>query len=59
MIDEWIKLAREGFKAVKNHHKYNSACSLADLLSAGFAIFRSKTPLCWLSGVSFPLVARI
>jgi hypothetical protein len=44
MIDEWIKLVREDFKAVKDHRKYNPTCSLADLLSAGFAIFSLKDP---------------
>jgi hypothetical protein len=58
MIDEWIKLVREDFKAVKDHRKYNPTCSLADLLSAGFAIAQ-RPLLCWLVCVSFPLVARI
>jgi hypothetical protein len=31
MIDEWIKLVREGFKALKDHRKYSSTCSGAFL----------------------------
>ncbi|MBL7827375.1 MAG: hypothetical protein JNJ57_12130 [Saprospiraceae bacterium] len=44
MIDELIKLVREGFKSIKDHRKYNSTYSLGDLLSAGFAIFSLKDP---------------
>jgi len=44
MIDELIKLVREGFKSIKDHRKYNSTYSLEDLLSAGFAIFSLKDP---------------
>lgn len=44
MIDELIKLVREGFKAIKDHRKYNSTYSLVDLLSAGFAVFSLKDP---------------
>ena len=42
MIDELIKLVREGFKLVGDHRKYKSTYSLEDLLSAGFAIFSLK-----------------
>jgi len=42
VIDDLIKLVREGFKSNKNHRKYNSTYSLEDLLSAGFAIFSLK-----------------
>lgn len=44
MIDELIKLVREGFKSIKDHRGYNSTYSLSDLLSAGFAIFSLKDP---------------
>jgi hypothetical protein len=44
MIDELIKLVREGFKSIKDHRGYNSTYSLPDLLSAGFAIFSLKDP---------------
>ncbi len=44
MIDELIKLVREGFMSIKDHRKYNSTYSLEDLLSAGFAIFSLKDP---------------
>jgi len=44
MIDELIKLVREGFKSIKDHRKYNFTYSLEDLLSAGFAIFSLKDP---------------
>ena len=44
MIDELIKLVREGFMSIKDHRKYNSTYSLGDLLSAGFAIFSLKDP---------------
>lgn len=44
MIDELIKLVREGFKSIGDHRKYNSTYSLEDLLSAGFAIFSLKDP---------------
>jgi len=44
MIDEWIKLIRAGFGAIKDHRKSNSTYSLVDLLSAGFAIFSLKDP---------------
>ena len=44
MIDELIKLAREGFKSIKDHRGHNSSYSLEDLLSAGFAIFSLKDP---------------
>lgn len=44
MIDELIKLVREGFKSIKDHRGYNSTYSLEDLLSAGFAIFSLKDP---------------
>jgi len=51
MIDELIKLVREGFKSMSDRRKYNSTYSLEDLLSAGFAIFSLKDPSrCWLSG---------
>jgi hypothetical protein len=44
MIDELIKLVREGFKTIKDHRKYNSTYSIADLLSAGLAGFSLKDP---------------
>jgi len=44
VIDDLIKLVREGFKSIKYHRKYNSTYSLEDLLSAGFAIFSLKGP---------------
>ena len=44
MIDELIKLVREGFKSIKDHRAYNSTYSLEDLLSAGFAVFSLKDP---------------
>ena len=44
MIDELIKLVREGFKSIKDHRSYNSTYSLEDLLSAGFAVFSLKDP---------------
>lgn len=44
MIDELIKLVREGFKSIRDHRSFNSTYSLADLLSAGFAIFSLKDP---------------
>lgn len=44
MIDELIKLVKEGFKSMGDHRKYNSTYSLEDLLSAGFAIFSLKDP---------------
>ncbi len=44
MIDELIKLVRDGFKSISDHRSYNSTYSLADLLSAGFAIFSLKDP---------------
>lgn len=44
MIDELIKLVREGFTSIKDHRGYNSTYSLSDLLSAGFAIFSLKDP---------------
>ncbi len=44
MIDELIKLVRDGFKSISDHRGYNSTFSLEDLLSAGFAIFSLKDP---------------
>lgn len=55
MIDELIKLIREGFMSVKDHRKYNSTYSLGDLLSAGFAIFSLKDPSLLAFRQQFPL----
>lgn len=44
MIDELIALVRKGFRSIKDHRGYNSTYSLADLLSAGFAVFSLKDP---------------
>ena len=44
MIDQLLKLVREGFMSIKDHRKYNFPYSLGDLLSAGFAIFSLKDP---------------
>lgn len=44
MIDELIKLVRDGFKSISDHRGYNATFSLEDLLSAGFAIFSLKDP---------------
>jgi len=55
MIDELIKLVREGFVSIKDHRKYNSTYSLGDLLSAGFAIFSLKDPSLLAFRQQFPL----
>lgn len=55
MIDELIKLVREGFMSIKDHRKYNSTYSLGDLLSAGFAIFSLKDPSLLAFRQQFPL----
>ena len=44
MLDELIKLLREGFEKIRDHRQYNARYALADLLSAGFAIFSLKDP---------------
>lgn len=44
MIDELIKLARTGFKSVKDHRRHNSVYALVDLLCTGFAVFSLKDP---------------
>jgi len=55
MIDELIKLVREGFMSITDHRKYNSAYSLGDLLSAGFAIFSLKDPSLLAFRQQFPI----
>lgn len=55
MIDELIKLVREGFKSIKDHRKYNFTYSLEDLLSAGFAIFSLKDPSLLAFRQQFPM----
>lgn len=55
MIDELIKLVRDGFMSIKDHRKYNSTYSLGDLLSAGFAIFSLKDPSLLAFRQQFPL----
>ena len=55
MIDELIKLVREGFKTIKDHRKYNSTYSLADLLSAGLAVFSLKDPSLLAFRLQYPL----
>jgi hypothetical protein len=55
MIDELIKLVREGFKTIKDHRKYNSTYSLADLLSAGLAVFSLKAPFLLAFRLQYPL----
>jgi hypothetical protein len=55
MIDELIKLVREGFMSINDHRKYNSTYSLGDLLSAGFAIFSLKDPSLLAFRQQFPL----
>jgi Transposase DDE domain len=55
MIDELIKLIREGFMSIKDHRKYNSTYSMGDLLSAGFAIFSLKDPSLLAFRQQFPL----
>jgi hypothetical protein len=44
MIDNLIQLIRQGFETVKDHRSANSSYELADLLSAGFAMFSLKDP---------------
>jgi Transposase DDE domain len=44
MIDDLIGLLRSGFKAIKDHRGHNTTYALADLLSAGYAIFALKEP---------------
>ncbi len=55
MIDELIKLVREGFMSIKDHRRYNSTYSLGDLLSAGFAIFSLKDSSLLAFRQQFPL----
>ena len=44
MIDHLIQLVRKGFESVKDHRGANATYKLADLLSAGFAMFSLKDP---------------
>ena len=44
MIDKLIQLVRKGFETIKDHRRSNTSHSLADLLSAGFAMFSLKDP---------------
>ena len=44
MIDNLIQLVRKGFERIKDHRGANSTYKLADLLSAGFAMFSLKDP---------------
>jgi len=42
MIDNLIQLVRKGFESIKDHRGANSTYNLADILSAGFAMFSLK-----------------
>ena len=55
MIDELIKLVREGFKSIKDHQTHNSTYSLGDLLSVGSAIFSLKDPSLLAFRQQFPM----
>lgn len=44
MIDQLIKLVRQGFSTISDSRRNNKSYKLADLLSTGFAIFSLKDP---------------